>query len=42
MHFHLNVWQGARDCHGFIVAGVVYYYHQINDAMRHHFIVSLA
>ena len=38
---HLNIWQGARDRHGFIVACVVDDNDQIDNAMRHHFIVSL-
>ena len=42
MHLHLHVRQGARDCHCFIVTRVVHYNDDINNAMGHDFVVSLA
>ena len=42
MHLHLHVWQGARNRHRLVVTGVVYHDDEIDNAMRHDFIVSLA
>jgi hypothetical protein len=42
MHVDLHVWQGARDCYGFIVTGVVYNNDKVDNAMHHDFIVRLA
>jgi hypothetical protein len=35
------VLQGARDCYGLIVTGIVYDDYKIHYAVRHDFIVSL-
>ena len=42
VHLHLHVWQSARDCHRLIVTSVVYYDDEIDNPMRHDFIVRLA
>ena len=42
VHLHLDVVKCACDCHGLVLAGVVHHNHKIDNALRHHLIVSLA
>jgi hypothetical protein len=41
MNLYLDAIKRARDCRRLILAGVIHHNHKIDNAMRHHLVVSL-